>query len=59
MGFAISWLAVKGKSPEALTEELGLTPTGEMTEYGNPFSPGVCCQADGFSWSSMSVNTNS
>lgn len=33
MGFAISWLAVNGKSPEAVTEELGLTPTGEFTDY--------------------------
>jgi hypothetical protein len=34
MGYAISWLAVNGKTPEAITEELGLTPTGEMSEYG-------------------------
>ena len=40
MGFAISWLAVKGKSPEALTEELGLMPTGEMTEYGESLFTG-------------------
>ena len=32
MGFAISWLAVNGKSPEAIDQELGLTPTGEMTD---------------------------
>lgn len=40
MGFAISWLAVKGKTPEALTGELGLTPTGEMTEYGESLFTG-------------------
>ena len=40
MGFAISWLAVKGKSPEAITQELGLTPTGEMTDYGESLFTG-------------------
>lgn len=34
MGFSISWLAVKGKAPEALARELGLIPTGEMVEHG-------------------------
>ena len=40
MGFAISWLAVKGKSPEAVTQELGLTPTGEITECGESLFTG-------------------
>lgn len=40
MGFAISWLAIKGKTPEALTGEIGLTPTGEMTEYGESLFTG-------------------
>lgn len=40
MGFSISWLAVNGKSPEAITQELGLTPTGEMTEYGESLFTG-------------------
>ena len=40
MGFAISWLAVKGKTPEALIQELGLTPTGEMAEYGESLFTG-------------------
>lgn len=40
MGFAISWLAVKGKSPEAVVQELGLTPTGETTEYGESLFTG-------------------
>jgi hypothetical protein len=40
MGFAISWLAVIGKSPEAITQELGLKPTGEMGEYGESFFSG-------------------
>ena len=40
MGFAISWLAVKGKSPEAITQELELTPTGEMTDYGESLFTG-------------------
>ena len=40
MGFAISWLAVKGKSPEAVAQNLGLTPTGEMTDYGESLFTG-------------------
>jgi len=40
MGFAISWLAVKGKTPEAVIQELGLTPTGEMAEYGESLFTG-------------------
>ena len=33
MGFAISWLAVKGKPHEAVTLELGPTPTGKIADY--------------------------
>ena len=40
MGFAISWLAVKGKTPEAVIQALGLTPTGEMAEYGESLFTG-------------------
>jgi hypothetical protein len=40
MGFAISWLAVKGKSPGAITQKLGLTPTGEITDYGESLFTG-------------------
>lgn len=40
MGFAISWLAVKGKSPEVLVHELGLAPTGEMADYGDSMFTG-------------------
>ena len=40
MGYAISWLAVKGKSPEVLKKELGLSPTGEMTEFGDSLYTG-------------------
>ena len=40
MGFAISWLAVKGKPSETVTRELGLTPTGEKTLYGDSFFTG-------------------
>lgn len=32
MGFAISWLAVKGKAPEAIHAELQLHPTGRREE---------------------------
>ncbi len=39
MGYSISWLAVKEKVPELLLQELGLAPTGEMTDYGqSPFT---------------------
>jgi hypothetical protein len=34
VGNAISWLAVRGKSPEAVIQELELTPTGETAQYG-------------------------
>jgi hypothetical protein len=37
MGFAISWLAVKGKSRERLIQELGLTPAGETADYATLF----------------------
>jgi hypothetical protein len=37
MGFAISWLAVTGKSPELVLTELGLVSTGEAEEI--PESP--------------------
>jgi hypothetical protein len=40
MGFEISWLAVKGKSPDAVTQELGLTPTGEFTDYAESLFTG-------------------
>lgn len=40
MGYAISWLAVKGKTPDTLIHELGLTPTGEMAEYGESMFTG-------------------
>jgi len=34
MGYAISWLAVRGKDPGMVTSSLGLTPTGAKAEYG-------------------------
>lgn len=40
MGFAISWLAVKGKSPEVLVHELGLAPTGDTADYGEAMFTG-------------------
>jgi len=40
MGYAISWLAGKGKSEEVLIAELGLAPTGEMAEYGDSMFTG-------------------
>ena len=34
MGYAISWLAMKGTSPETIAQELELAPTGKIAEYG-------------------------
>ena len=36
----MSWLAVRGKASEALVQELALTPTGEMTDYGEAMFTG-------------------
>jgi hypothetical protein len=33
MGYSLSWLAIKGKSPDAVREFLGLRPTGEREEF--------------------------
>lgn len=33
MGFSISWIAVRYKTPDTLLEELSLKRTGEMSEY--------------------------
>src|SRR6266496_4505662 len=33
MGYSLSWLAVRGKSPEAVRHELGFRPTGEREEF--------------------------
>ena len=40
MGYAISWLAIKGKPEELVVAELGLAPTGEMAEYGDSLFTG-------------------
>ena len=40
MGVALSWLAVRGKSPESVLTELGLRATGEQEEF--PRSPATC-----------------
>jgi hypothetical protein len=40
MGFAISWLAVSGKSPEIVLAELGVSKTGATEEF--PESPVTC-----------------
>ena len=32
MGYSLSWLAVRGKSPQAIRDELGFRPTGEREE---------------------------
>ncbi|HSY19870.1 MAG TPA: hypothetical protein VK815_16120 [Candidatus Acidoferrales bacterium] len=33
MGYSLSWLAVKGKSPAAVRDALGLRPTGQREEF--------------------------
>nr|NJM01068.1 hypothetical protein [Desulfobacula sp.] len=39
MGYSISWVAVKKKTPERLLQEMGLSPTGAMADYGRePFT---------------------
>lgn len=38
MGYSISWVAVNDKAPELWLQELGLSPTGAMADYGRePF----------------------
>ncbi len=39
MGYSISWIAVKERAPELLLQELRLSPTGAMCDYGRePFT---------------------
>ena len=45
MGFAISWLAVSGKEPQQVLDELGFTRTGESEEF--PESPLTCASLQG------------
>lgn len=45
MGFAISWLAVSGKEPQQVIEELGLARTGETQEF--PESSTTCASLQG------------
>src|SRR5205814_5468844 len=33
MGYSLSWLAVRGKSPQVVRDELGFRPTGEREEF--------------------------
>jgi len=42
VGVALSWLAVRGKSPESVLTELGFRATGEQEEF--PRSPATCSQ---------------
>jgi len=42
MGFAISWLAVSGRSPESVLGELGVSRTGRAEEF--PESPITCAK---------------
>jgi hypothetical protein len=40
MGYAISWLAVKEAASKPLLRSLGLTPTGEVADYGESLFTG-------------------
>jgi len=42
VGVALSWLAVRGKSPESVLTELGFRATGEQEEF--PRSPATGSQ---------------
>src|SRR5919112_173937 len=44
MGFALSWIGVRGKSPDAVLSDLGLRPTGEREEV--PESPVASIRID-------------
>lgn len=44
MGFALSWLGVRGKSRESVLEELAFRLTGEQEDI--PESPAVCAQVN-------------
>ncbi|WP_445370098.1 hypothetical protein ACH518_00365 (plasmid) [Methylomonas sp. HW2-6] len=35
MGYALSWLAIKGKTVEAIHQQLGLSTTGKLSDYGH------------------------
>jgi hypothetical protein len=53
VGFSISWLAVKGQSPEAVVASLGLKDTGAKGEYGEEMHTG--CSLPG-GWFLIVVN---
>jgi len=42
VGIALSWLAIRGKSPESVLTELGFRATGGQEEF--PRSPATCSQ---------------
>jgi len=41
MGYSLSWLAVKGKPPQAVRDQLGFRPTGEQEEIPEADLTGV------------------
>jgi hypothetical protein len=53
MGFAVSWVAISGKEPQRVLEELGLARTGEKEEF--PESELTCASLPG-SWFLVCVN---
>lgn len=48
MGYAVSWLAAKSADSGALLQNLGLTPTGETTGYGDALFTGRSLQSGWF-----------
>ena len=55
MGFALSWLGVRGKSPEVVLEELGLRLTGEHEDI--PES-GIVCASLSTGWFVVVMNNS-
>jgi hypothetical protein len=53
MGFAVSWIAISGKEPQRVLEELGLLRTGEKEEF--PESEFTCASLPG-SWFFVCAN---
>jgi hypothetical protein len=55
MGFAISWVAVKGKAPDTVREELSLTSTDEVTDLA--FHPPVSAASLPTGWYVIAANS--
>lgn len=56
MGFALSWIGVRGKAPDSVLTELGYRRNGEREEL--PESPAVCAQLES-GWFVVVLNNSS